>query len=88
MAEQARKEAELEAARQAEEERLRKIAEMKALREKEKREGAEHVIRCEQLQLSCSYIRGLIEFNLQLAMQEKREHEVSCWKRCRTVALW
>lgn len=62
--------------RAAEEERLARIAEMKALREKEKRENLEHGFRCEQLQASCSRIENLISFNFELAMEQKRLREV------------
>lgn len=75
-AEQARIEAEEAAIRAAEEERLARIAEMKALREKDKRETLEHGFRCEQLQLSCGHIKKLINSNFQLAMEEKRRREV------------
>lgn len=76
-AEQARIEAEEAAIRAAEEERLAKIAEMKALREKEKRENLEHGFRCEQLKNSCERIKKLIDFNFQLGVEEKRLREVS-----------
>lgn len=64
--------------RAAEEERLARIAELKALREKEKRENFEHGLRCEQLQNTCTRISSLISFNFELAMAEKKQREVSC----------
>lgn len=63
--------------RAAEEERLARIAELKALREKEKRENLEHGLRCEQLQNTCKRINNLISFNFELAMAEKEQREVS-----------
>lgn len=75
-AEQARIEAEEAAIKAAEEERLARIAEMKALKEKEKRENLEHGFRCEQLQVSCERIASLIRFNFELAMEEKKQREV------------
>lgn len=75
-AEQARIQAEADAAKALEEERIRLKEEEIAAKEKEKRELFEHGIREEQLKTSCNQIKQLIELKLQHALEEKAQVEV------------
>lgn len=75
-AEQARIQAEADAARALEEERIRLKEEEIAAKEKEKRELFEHGIREDQLKASCNQINQLVELKLKHALEEKAQVEV------------
>lgn len=78
-AEEARIQAELDAQRALEEERIRLEQERKAAIEKEKREVAEQQLRVEQLHICFRSIKKLIDFSEEKDLEEKREAEVSAF---------
>lgn len=76
MAEQARIQAELDAKRAEEEERMRLALEKKAGIDKERRETAEQQLRTEQLGNSLNVINLIKKQNLKKALRDKDRLEV------------
>lgn len=76
-AEQARLQAELDAQRAIEDERIRLEQEKKMAKEKEKREAAEQALRVQQLTDSNTLIKNILEHCWTVNSNEKADFEVN-----------